>query len=79
MKLTKRQLKKIIREEKSKLLREMDMGGMDDYEKLVGSRRSQMSAPSADKHEVLMEQAVQACKDAGLTIEEILYLCENCV
>ena len=41
MKLNKRQLKRIIREEKTKLLRESS--GIDDYEKLVGSRRSQHS------------------------------------
>lgn len=42
MRITKRQLRNTIR----KVLRESN--GIDDYEKLVGSRRSQMSAPSSD-------------------------------
>jgi len=45
MKISKRQLKKIIREEKTKMLRESS--GIDDYERLTTRRRSQMSAPSA--------------------------------
>jgi len=78
MKLNKRQLKRIIREEKTKLLRESS--GIDDYEKLVGSRRSQhpmIAQAQANNHIGLMAQAVQACKDAGLSMEEIIALCED--
>ena len=59
-KLTKQQLKRIIREEKRKL-QELDFSG----------------PARGNDCEALMAQAVQACKDAGLTAEEILYLCEN--
>ena len=60
MKLNKRQLKQIIREEKRKL-HELDFSG----------------PARGNDYEALMAQAVQACKDAGLTMEEIIYLCEQ--
>ena len=44
MKLSKKQLKRIIREEKRKITKSLrESSGIDDYEKLVGSRRSQKS------------------------------------
>jgi hypothetical protein len=53
MKITKRQLKRIIREEKQKLIKESY--GIDDYENLVRSRRSQKSAPANNMAEAEQE------------------------
>ena len=59
MKLTKRQLRRIIREEKSKLLREMDMGGgwNGSYGGMVESGHSFMSFLAS------------VLKDAGCTLD----------
>ena len=59
MKLSKGQIKRIIREEKRKL-QELDFSG----------------PARGNDYEALMAQAVQACKDAGLSMEEIIVLCE---
>ena len=69
MKLNKRQLKRIIREEKRRLQESGDL-----YPR---SQHPMIAQAQADEHIALMAQAVQACKDAGLTMEEIIYLCEQ--
>ena len=66
MKLNKRQLRQIIR-------RTINESG-DIYPR---PQHPMVAQAQADKHIALMAQAVQACKDAGLTMEEIIYLCEQ--
>ena len=66
MKLTKGQLKQIIR----KTIKESN----DIYPR---PQHPMISQAQANNHEGLMARAVQACKDAGLTMEEIIYLCEQ--
>ena len=66
MKLSKRQLKRIIR-------RTINESG-DIYPR---PQHPMIAQAQANKHIALMAQAVQACKDAGLTMEEIIYLCEQ--
>ena len=67
MRLTKRQLKRIIREEKRNL---QESGA---YPR---TQHPMISQAQANNHEGLMARAVQACKDAGLSMEEIIALCE---
>lgn len=66
MKITKRQLRQIIR-------RTINESG-DIYPR---PQHPMVAQAQADEHIALMAQAVQACKDAGLTLEEIIYLCEQ--
>ena len=65
MKLSKRQLKQIIR-------RTINESG-DIYPR---PQHPMIAQAQANKHIALMAQAVQACKDAGLAMEEIIALCE---
>jgi len=53
MKISKRQLERIIREEKQKLIKESY--GIDDYERLTTRRRSQKSAPANNMAEAEQE------------------------
>jgi len=68
MKLSKRQLKRIIREEKRKL---------QESGVYPRPQHPMIAQAQANRHEALMAQAVQACKDAGLAMEEIIALCED--
>jgi len=72
MRLTKRQLKQIIREEYSRLKRRGLIKESGTYQ-----NGRLIPLEDANMHEDLMSEAVQACKDAGLTMEEIIYLCEQ--
>ena len=76
MKLSKRQLRRIIREA-------IESAGRNTYAKMDTSgiyprpQHPMIAQGQANNHEGLMARAVQACKDAGLTMEEIIHLCEQ--
>ncbi len=62
--MNKRNLRRILR----KTLNESDIYPRPQH--------PMISQAQANNHEGLMARAVQACKDAGLTMEEIIALCE---
>jgi hypothetical protein len=69
MKISKRQLKRIIREEKRKLQESGDIYARPQHPMVTQGQKN--------KHLGLLSRAVEACLATGMTPDEICALCEE--
>ena len=69
MKISKRQLKRIIRQEKQRLIESGDIYPRPQHPMIAQGQ--------ANNHLGLLAQAVGACLDKGMSIEDICEACEE--
>ena len=69
MKISKRQLQRIIRQEKQRLVESGDIYPRPQHPMIAQGQ--------ANNHLGLLAQAVSACLDKGMSVDEICELCEE--